>query len=322
LNGALVQILGFSIAGVLCGVATGYFIAASLLSRRESQALQEAYRQTREAGNARDKAIARYQKAKVGVESARKHVSEALAQRTAAIDKLKAMQDGVKKLQTERVANAHRIKSLQNSLSNVHQRAVALQREAAKAARDHKRDLARAQRERERLETELQHARAEQSAFKKRVRESVLDHGTPEEMITAAQLRFGQIGMLERSNQRLETENAGLKRQIRAQENRYEALQKEFEDLSELRIHNQQLVRAVETLEQSRQHHEQEAEQFRSQADESEQLSETLRMRLSKLQESFAAMEQQQSRAVPGVAANQDVGDDGTVDVAGSSNGG
>ena len=130
--------------------------------------------------------------------------------------------------------------------------------------------------------------------------------------------------MLERSNTRLQSENAGLKEAIRRQESEYEALRLEFENLGELRIHNQQLVRAVETLEQSRQRHEQEAEQYRSQADESEQLSETLRMRLSNLQQRFAAIEERKARtasdipgSAPGEAANQDVVDG---DVAGLPN--
>ena len=323
MNGALIQILGFSVAGVFCGIAIGYFIASSLLSRRESLALQEACRRTQEAGNARDKAIARYQEAKASVESASKHANEAQAQRIAAIEKLKAMQAGLKKLQAERVATVHKIQSLQNTLSNVHQRAITLQRNAVKANRAHERELEKALKQRERLQVELQHARAEQSAFKKRIEESVLDHGTPEQMVTAAQLRFGQIEMLERGNARLEKENAELRHEIRRQESKYEALQREFEDLGELRIHNRQLVGGVETLEQSRQHHEQEAEQFKSRANASEQLSETLRMRLDKLKQGFAAIEEQQARtasgiqkSAPGAAANQDVEDAGIVDVA------
>ena len=101
-------------------------------------------------------------------------------------------------------------------------------------------------------------------------------------------------------------------------------MQKQLDELGELRIYNQQLVRAVETLEQSRQQHEQEAEQFRSQADESEQLSETLRMRLTSLQQNFAAIEQARNGTAndiqltkPHAAANQDADESGVVDIAG-----
>jgi predicted nucleic acid-binding Zn-ribbon protein len=324
LNGALVQLIGISVAAGTCGIAIGYFISSTLSRRRESHTLLEAYRQAREAGTARDKAIARYQSAKVAVHSARKHVDDALGQRAAALEKLVTMQEAIKKFRMERAATIHKVKILKNSLSHVHERSMTLQRESVRADRAYKREMAQALKERERLQAELKNSLAEQEAFRKRIKESVLEHASPEDMVTAARLRLGQIDMLERSNARLESENAALKKDIRRQESDFEALQKQLDELGELRIYNQQLVRAVETLEQSRQQHEQEAEQFRSQADESEQLSETLRMRLTSLQQNFAAIEQARNGTAndiqltkPHAAANQDADESGVVDIAG-----
>ena len=101
------------------------------------------------------------------------------------------------------------------------------------------------------MEKELEGAREEQEAFTKRVEASVLEHGSPEEMITAAQLRLGQLDVLERNVNKLETENSRLREEAKRMKLDYESLQSDLSELDELRINNQQLVRCVESLENS-----------------------------------------------------------------------
>ena len=68
--------------------------------------------------------------------------------------------------------------------------------------------------------------------------------------------------------------------------------------LKAVQINNQQLVRCVESLERRRADSAEQAEQYRDQVDQSEQMSETLRMKLNDLEKSFAAMEEQQQEAI------------------------
>jgi chromosome segregation ATPase len=309
------------------GAVAGYFVAFAISKRRIAAVERRADDKVHAASVEREKAVQRYRDAREVAKAMRSQAEDALAQRATAVEKLTVMARNVKALRSERAATKEKIKTLQNSLTAVHQRTLSLQREFEKAGQFYKRELQKSFRKRQQLDVALKKARADQDAFEKRIKESVLEHGSPEEMVTAAQLRFGQIEMLERAVDRLEAENNDLKEEIRQRKQDYEALRKDLNEIDELRINNQQLVRAVEALEQSRQQHEHDAQKAQSKANASEQLSETLRMRLSNLEESFAAIEQDQEQAIrqmkqaaPGLAANQAVDGSAIVKLAEVSN--
>ena len=97
---------------------------------------------------------------------------------------------------------------------------------------------------------------------------------------------------------KLEAENAQLNRDIVRIRQEFEARERDLAELEELRIHNKQLVRCVEALEGSRQEHETDAERYRQQADQSEKLSDTLRLKLDDLEKNFADIEEQQGQAL------------------------
>ena len=117
-------------------------------------------------------------------------------------------------------------------------------------------------------------------------------------MLVAAHLRLGQLDVLERTVNRLEAENEQLRRGATQLTQKFEARERDLAELEELKLHNRQLVQCVEALEDSRREHESDAEKYRKQADESEELSETLRLKLDDLEKSFADIEQQQDRAL------------------------
>ncbi len=60
-------------------------------------------------------------------------------------------------------------------------------------------------------------------------------------------------------------------------------------------------MHCVEALEGSRKEHETDAEKFRQQADQSDRLSDTLRLKLDDLEKNFADIEKQQDRALKDV---------------------
>lgn len=64
------------------------------------------------------------------------------------------------------------------------------------------------------LQEDVKAARAEQEAFAKLVESSVLKHGSVENMVVAAQLRLGQLEVLERNVNKLEAENAQLRHNV------------------------------------------------------------------------------------------------------------
>jgi phage shock protein A len=117
-------------------------------------------------------------------------------------------------------------------------------------------------------------------------------------MIVAAQLRLGQLQVLERNMSKLEAENEDLSREVVQLRRESEARERDLSELEELRIHNEQLVRGVEALEGSRKQYETDAERYRQQADQSEKQSDTLRLKLADLEENFVAIEKQQDQVL------------------------
>ena len=78
-------------------------------------------------------------------------------------------------------------------------------------------------------------------------------------MIVAAQLRLGQLDVLERNVNKLETENEQLRQDAIKIKQEFEARERDLRELEELRLHNKQLVQCVEALEGSRQEYEADA---------------------------------------------------------------
>ena len=172
-------------------------------------------------------------------------------------------------LRTERENTKIKVSSIQNALVSVKQQTAAPQTEFEKSRKFYKRELMKSLQQRKQLEEEVGQARAEQEAFAKTVESSVLEHGSAENMVAAAQLRLGQLQVLERNVNKLEAENTQLRKDALELKREYEARDRELAELDELRLHNKQLVRCVEALEDSRQEHETDAERFRQQADQS-----------------------------------------------------
>ena len=191
-----------------------------------------------------------------------------------------------------------KVGSLQSALLSVKRQSADLQHEFDKTREFYKRELLKTLKKRKDLEQEVKDARAEQEEFSKLVESPVLEHGSEENMVVAAQLRLGQLEVLTRNVAKLEAENTQLRQDKVQLKMDFETRAGELKELDELKLHNKQLVRAVEALETSRQEHESEAARYREQADESEKLSDTLRLKLDDLEKNFADIEKQQDRAI------------------------
>ena len=214
------------------------------------------------------------------------------------LDKSKILAKNVRILRKERENTKSKLGALQHALATLKQQTSDLQKEFDKTREFYKRELLKSLQKRKDLEEELATARAEQEAFAKAVESSVLEHGSEENMVIAAQLRLGHLQVLERNVNKLEAENAQLRQDAKQLKREFNARERDLTELEELRLHNKQLVQCVEALEDSRKEHEADADRFRQQADESEKLSDTLRLKLDDLEKNFADMEQQQHQAL------------------------
>ena len=326
MDGSIALSVILLLVGCVLGAVGGLWLGATISKRRFRELGASTKSRLAELTHQKTQIAAELAKLRSKNKSLRNAVAEGRGKLKTTREKSKILASNVITLREERESTKIKIGTLHKSLEAVKQQTLSLQQEFEKAGKFYKRELLKSFEKRKAVEKELEEARSEQEAFAKRVEESVLEHGSPEEMITAAQLRLGQLDVLERNVNKLETENNQLRADARQIKKDYDALQSDLAELDELRINNQQLVRCVESLENSRQKQEEEAERYRDQANESEQLSETLRLKLDDLQKNFADIEQQQQQAISEVrntamdSTEADNDDSGVVDLAQYSN--
>jgi len=287
-------VFGGAILGALCG----WLVQAIISQRRIDQVTNSAQTKLDNVTVQRDLFAKKYSKSRARIKSLQATTSKRSTEFKSVLKKSKLLTRNVLTLRKERENTKIKLGAMQDAVGSLRQQTTALQTEFEKTQEFFKRELVKSFERRKLLETEVQEARSEQESFAKLVESSTLEHGSTENMVVAAQLRLGQLQVLERNVSKLETENADLNRDIIRLKQEIEAQERSLAELEELRIHNKQLVHCVEALEGSRKEHETDAERYRQQADQSEKLSDTLRLKLDDLEQNFADIEMQQDRAL------------------------
>ncbi|MGI9271753.1 MAG: hypothetical protein ACR2QT_08265 [Woeseiaceae bacterium] len=287
-----------ALGGGLLGAAGGWIVHAILTKKRVDQMATAAQAQLNDLAAQRDIFAKKHSRSRAKLESLEATDARRSAETQSLLKKSKILAKNVLTLRTERENTKIKLGKLQNALGSLRQRTGALQTEFEKTQEFYKRELIKSLEKRKLLEKEAKDARAEQESFAELVESATLEHGSEENMVVAAQLRLGQLQVLERNVNKLEAENEDLNRDVVQLKKDAEARERDLSELRELRIHNEQLVRAVEALEGSRKEHETDAERYRQQADESEKQSDTLRLKLADLEENFVAIEKQQDQVL------------------------
>ena len=296
--GSVFQLALYAFGGCVLGVLIGWSIQFVRNRHRIGQLASAAKAQLDEVVGQRNAFAEKCSKMQSRLEDIKAAAASRSAEFESAIEKSKLLAKNVQILRKERENTKSKLGSLQNALATFKQQAGNLQTEFHKTREFYKRELMKSLQKRKELEEDIVKARAEQEAFTQAVEASSLEHGSEENMVIAAQLRLGQLEVLERNIQKLEAENAELRQDARRIQEKFEAREKDLAQLEELRVHNRQLVQCVEALEDSRQAHEADAERYRQQADESEKLSDTLQLKLADLEQNFADMEKEQHEAI------------------------
>lgn len=301
MSSVIFQVAVSAIGGCFVGILVGWFIQAVRGKRRISELTSAAELKFDAVVAQRNEFASAYSESRIQVEELEAASASQRTEFDALRAKSKQLAKNVTLLRKEREHTKTKLGSLQNALVSLKKRTTDLQTEFHKTRDFYKRELLKSMQKRKQLEEDIVKARAEQDAFAKAVEASTMEHGSEENMVIAAQLRLGQLEVLERNVNKLEAENEELRDQARQSKQAYDAREQELAELEELRVNNRQLVQAVETLEDSRRKYEADAERFRQQADQSEKLSDTLRMKLDDLEKNFADMEEQQDEAIADV---------------------
>ncbi len=298
MGGSIPQIALYVVGAGVFGVVVGWLIRGATSKSRIGQLTGEGQTELDDVTRQRDQLTTEYSKLRSTIESLQAAVTKGRTDLESALEKSKLLAKNVFTLRAEREDTKIKVSTIQNALISVNKKTVALQREFVKAGEFYKGELVKSFEKRKVLEEKVENARLEQESLNKILESSFSEHGSADNMIAAAKLRLGQLDVLERNFKKLEAENAQLSDDATRAKQKNEALERDVTELDELRIHNKQLVRCVESLERSRKQHEDDAERYRNDAEQSEQLSDTLRLKLNDIEENFADIEKQQHQAL------------------------
>lgn len=298
MDSSVIPIALYLLGGGIVGAVCAWLVQAIISKRRLEQIASSAQTNLNNVTVQRDLFAKKYSKSRTRIESLQASISQRRTEIKSAVKKSRLLARNVLTLRKERENTKVKLGAMQDAVGSLRQQTNALQTEFEKTQEFFKRELVKSFEKRKLLEKDVQEARSEQESFAKLVESSTLEHGSTENMVVAAQLRLGQLQVLERNVSKLETENDQLNRDIIRLRQEFDTQERSLAELSELKIHNKQLVQCVEALEGSRKEHETDAEKYRQQADQSEKLSDTLRLKLDDLEKNFADIEQQQDRAL------------------------
>ena len=292
------QVVLYALGGGVAGAVIAWSIHASIARRRVTRLTNEARSKIADITGQRDALADKGARSQAKIKKLRAANARRSSELRSVIKKTKLLARNVLTLRTERENTKIKLSTIQNALDSVRRQSKALQTEFDKTREFYKRELLKSLEKRKAVEEELRRARSERETLATLVESATSEHGSPENMLTAAQLRLGQLDVLERNVSKLEIENEQLRRDAVQIKKKFDARERDLRELEELRLHNRQLVQAVEGLEGSRQEYEADAERYREQADESEKESDTLRLKLEDLERNFADIEKQQNNAL------------------------
>ena len=138
----------------------------------------------------------------------------------------------------------------------------------------------------------------EHESFSNLLQSSRSEKDSVNKMLAAAQTRLDNLDAIEQKVIQLEAENAQLNHDATLARQEIEVLQRDVEELEELKVQNKELSQCVTSLEDSRKQYETDAKRYKKHAGQSEQKSETLRIKLDEVEKNFADMEVQQRSAL------------------------
>jgi len=216
-------------------------------------------------------------------------------------ERSKSLEKDVFTLRAEREDFKGKVSTIQNALTSVRQQTAELQAEFIKSGKFYKGELAKSFEKRKVLEAKVGNALLEHESFSNLLQASRSEHESVNKMLESARTRLGGLDAMEQSVIELEAENAQLKHDVARTQQEIEALRRDVEENDELKVQNKELAHCLQSMESSRKQYESDAVRYRDHAGESEQQSETLRIRLDEVEKNFAEIEKEQRKALSDV---------------------
>jgi predicted flap endonuclease-1-like 5' DNA nuclease len=213
-------------------------------------------------------------------------------------EKVKSLTKDIFSLRAEREDFKSKLSTFQSALVLVKKRAAELQSEFLKSGDFYKRQLAKSFEMRQSLEAKLNDAKLEHESFSNLLQASRSEHSSVNRMLASAKNRLDNLDKLEQDVIELEAENAQLTHDAAITQQEIETLKRDVAELDELKVQNKELARCLTSMENSRNQYQSDADRYRDHAGQSEQKSETLRIRLDEVEKNFSEMEMEQQVAL------------------------
>ena len=303
----VLYLIGAGVAGLIVG-----WLLRSQMSKSRIDGLEDEWQaKLDDVIRQRDRFTVEIEKLKTSIETQqgvvhRHEVSAARAQTDleSANEKAKALSKDIFTLRAEREDFKNKVGTIQDALAAVQQQTVELQTEFLKSGEFYKGELKKSFEKRKELNEKLHDAKLEHESFSNLLQSSRSEKDSVNKMLDAAQTRLDNLDALEQKVIELEAENAQLNHDATLAQQEIETLLRDVGELDELKVQNKELAHCLKSMEHSRKQYESDAERYKQHAGQSEQKSETLRIKLDEVEKTFASLENQQRDALKDARKN------------------
>ena len=316
MDGLTQEILIYLLGAGFAGCVVGWLLRGPLSNRRLDQLSDEWQIKLDDVIRQRDRFTVEIDKLKLSIEAQqgvvhRHEVSAARAQTDlqSAKEKAKSLSKDIFTLRAEREDFKSKVGTIQNALTAVQQQTVELQTEFVKSGEFYKGELKKSFEKRKAIEDKLRDSNLEHESFSNLLQSSRSEHESVNKMLAAAQTRLDNLDSLEQKVIELEAENAQLNHDASLTKQEIEVLQRDVAEMDELKVQNKELAHCLESMETSRKQYESDARRHKEHAGQSEQKSETLRIKLDEVEKTFANLENQQRDALKDARRNSSAQD-------------
>ncbi len=317
---SLLQLGLYLTAAAVAGAVLGWVIRASSNKSALQKLNDKWHLKFDDAARQRDTFNSENIKLRASIESQQalvhKHELAASKMRTgleSATEKIKSLSKDLFSLKGERDELSNRCNATTQALNAARQQVAELEAEFVKAGEFYKGELGKAIDKRKGLESKLDDAKLEHESLSNLLQASRSEHESVSKMLTAAQTRLDNLDAMEQKVIELEAQNAQFRHDTTLLQQEIAALQRDVAELDELKVQNKELAHCLQSMEDSRKQYERDAQRYRDQAENSEKQTETLRMKLDDVEESFAMMAQQHDEALK-IAMNDQAGQEPAED--------
>ena len=307
MSGLDLQLGLYLVAAAVGGGVIGWLIRSTLSSRSLNQMGEDWRKRFNNAVRQRDKLVVENESLKTSVEAeqanTQKHMQAAARTRTE-IESLREKTNTLTKdvfiLSEERDELKDKVTRSQNLVNAAKQQVLEQQSEFTKAGEFYKGQLESSFDQRKVLERRNDDAKSENESLRNLLMATKAEHESVNNILETAQSRLENLDAIERRSIALEAENAELRQAATVASRETEALQRDLTEMEALKEQNSELAHCLKSMESSRKQYEEDARRYRTQYEQSEKESETMRFKLGDIEKNWVDMQRQDKDAKNG----------------------